>query len=182
MVLRILIGDVARGFGRGGIEAIEEEGDEMFGFGFAGDEMEVGKVDRGAVVSHGEVGGFEVEDGLVLFVADNEVEGDFIDGGGELGAAGSIGAAEAAVWAGAGDAGVADWAGTESAADRKSRAAGRVVRRAQGGLRPKLKHCGYSLARMRAGTVVAEPERALRVASPRYRREPGKGHKENSRT
>jgi hypothetical protein len=81
-------GNIARGFGGAGIETIEEEGDEVFGFGFAGDEVKVSKIDGGAVVSDGEVGGFEVEDGLVSFGADDEVEGDFIDGGGEVGGGG----------------------------------------------------------------------------------------------
>ena len=62
----------------------------MFGFGLAGDEVKVSKNDGRAVVSDGEVGGFEVEDGLVSFGADNEVEGDFIDGGVEVGGCGRL--------------------------------------------------------------------------------------------
>ncbi len=83
-------GNIARGPGGAGIETIEEKGDEVFGFGLAGDEVKVSKNDGRAVVSDGEVGGFEVEDGLVSFGADNEVEGDFIDGGVEVGGCGRL--------------------------------------------------------------------------------------------
>ena len=140
-----------------GSEAIENEGDEMVGDGLAGDEVEIGESYRRTVVGDGEVGGLEVEDGLVVLGADDEVEGDFIDGGAEFRDGGRL-------------RGRLGRLGRGGRCRRFGRLGGRGECRGQeeqGGwqsytqgarLGPKLKHVRTLPGRDGSGTVLAEPE------------------------
>ena len=76
-------GDGASSPGGGWIEVVEEEGDEPLRPRADGDEVEIRESDWDAIVGNNEIGGLQVEHGLIPMVTDYKVEGDFVDVGGE---------------------------------------------------------------------------------------------------